>query len=52
MSNKENAIKLRLIAAVAEDMAIKLERNGVWPGELSDAIAQIAKALGEIKEQR
>ncbi|MBB5414047.1 hypothetical protein [Paraburkholderia atlantica] len=51
MSNKENAVKLRLIAAVAEDMANKLERNGVWPGELSDAVQQIYKALGEIKER-
>jgi hypothetical protein len=51
VSNKENALKLRLIAAVAEDMANKLERNGVWPGELSDAVSQIYKTLGEIKEQ-
>ena len=49
MSNKENALKLRLIAAVAEDMAIKLERNGTWPGDLEDALAKIAKALAEIK---
>ncbi|WCM21431.1 hypothetical protein NDK50_08265 [Paraburkholderia bryophila] len=49
MSNKENAVKLRLIAAVAEDMAMKLERNGTWPGDLEDALAQIAKALSEIR---
>ncbi|WP_165979521.1 hypothetical protein [Paraburkholderia guartelaensis] len=47
MSNP-NAVKLRLIAAVAEDMANKSERNVMWPGDLQDAIAQIAKALAEI----
>jgi hypothetical protein len=45
-----NAIKLRLIAALAEDMANKLEHRQAWPGDLADAIAQIQKTLAEIKE--
>jgi hypothetical protein len=46
--NKYNAAKFRLIAALAEDIAEKLARSGVWPGDMEDAEVQIMKALGEL----
>lgn len=52
MSDKENIVKLRLIAALAEDMALKLERNETWFGDLSEAVARIAETLAEIKERK
>lgn len=49
MSN-ETVVKLSLIAAIALDMANKLEHRQTWPGDLSDAIQKIRETLAEIRE--
>lgn len=45
------ATKLRLIAAIAADMAQKVERGQTWPGDVADAKQQIAGALAELRAQ-
>lgn len=50
MTALECALKLRLIARVAKNVAQKLDRNELWPGELADALAWVARAMSEIKE--
>ena len=42
---------LKVIAAKAEKLAYDLERNRLWEGELSQGVAEIYKALQDIKER-
>jgi hypothetical protein len=52
VSDREAIVKLRVIAAIAEDTIGKIERREMWPGDLTDDLARIAKTLAEIKEDR
>lgn len=52
MNDDYNAMKFRLIAALASDIAEKLARNGAWPGEVKEAELAIARALDEVKSDR
>lgn len=49
MNDDYNAMKFRLIATLAADIAEKLARNGAWPGDVREAEQAIARALGEVK---
>jgi hypothetical protein len=52
MNDDYNAMKFRLIAALAADIAEKLARNGAWPGEVTQASQAIARVLDEVKSDR
>lgn len=47
--NNETSINLRLVSAMAEKMAAKVEQRALWLGDLEEAIAQMQKWLAEIK---
>lgn len=43
------AAHLRLIAAQAEAIALKVERGQVWPGDTSRALCTIGQALDDCR---
>lgn len=50
VDNKHNALKFRLIAALAENLAEKLEHNGTWPRDVQVVAQQISVLLSEVRE--
>lgn len=50
MTANETLLNLRLIAALAEKTALKVEKRQAWPGEIAEAVAQMLVLLTEIKE--
>lgn len=51
MSENEVVIHLNHVAAASKALATKLERGGCWPGEQTEAINEIQKALDEAKRK-
>ncbi len=45
MDNAEAAIYMRLAASKAAQLANDLEKNRLWPGDLSSGIGEIQDAL-------
>ena len=52
MSQGDKAVAvmaLKLVAAKAEKLAHDLEKGRLWPGDLRDGIAEIAKQLDDAR---
>lgn len=43
---------LRAVAAQAGLLAMKLERNQLWPGDLQRGVGEIQKLLSDLPEER
>jgi transcriptional regulator of aromatic amino acid metabolism len=48
VSQQTEAVQMKIIAAIAEDMARKMERAATWPGDVEDAKNRIYQALQQI----
>ncbi len=51
MSDNEVVVHLNHVAAASKALATKMERGGCWPGEQTEAINEIQKALDEAKRK-
>ena len=50
MSDKILVTHLQHVAAAAQALAAKIENGGCWPGEQTQALYEIQKALDEAKK--